>query len=107
MRRLVGWLGLLCVTLPSGVSVNDVHAAENWSPVVIPTGEYRAKIQSTPIPERPGRLLHVYGNAVRWIESTDQAPLTYRPIRRIVVGTDGIRQNAIPRRAPALARPRR
>ncbi|ELP30393.1 hypothetical protein RBSWK_05655 [Rhodopirellula baltica SWK14] len=65
-------------------------AAEDWSPVVVPTGEYRAQIQATPITERPGRLFHVYGNTVRWVDSAEQTPLTYRPLRRVVIGTDGV-----------------
>ncbi len=39
--------------------------ANDWSPVVIARGSYRAKLQSMPIEERPNRPLHVYGNAVR------------------------------------------
>ncbi|MEP0427439.1 hypothetical protein [Rhodopirellula bahusiensis] len=64
-------------------------AAEEWSAVVVPTGDYRAQIQATPITERPGRLFHVYGNTVRWVDSAEQTPLTYRPLRRVVIGTDG------------------
>ena len=40
-------------------------AEPGWSPVVIPTGEYRAKIKSLPIEQRPYRPLHFYGNSVR------------------------------------------
>lgn len=36
-----------------------------WSPVVIPTGEYREQIKSMPIEARPYRPLHFYGNTVR------------------------------------------
>lgn len=36
-----------------------------WSPVVIPTGDYREQIKSMPIEARPYRPLHFYGNTVR------------------------------------------
>lgn len=36
-----------------------------WSPVIIATGEYRQRIESTPIEQRPYRPLHFYGNTVR------------------------------------------
>lgn len=36
-----------------------------WSPIVIPTGEYREQIKSLPIEARPYRPLHFYGNTVR------------------------------------------
>lgn len=43
-----------------------VEAQEpGWSPVVIPTGDYREQIKSMPIEARPYRPLHFYGNSVR------------------------------------------
>ena len=36
-----------------------------WSPIVIPTGDYRAEVKSLPIEQRPYRPLHFYGNTVR------------------------------------------
>ena len=36
-----------------------------WSPVIIATGEYRQKLQATPIEYRPNRPFHFYGNTVR------------------------------------------
>ncbi len=62
-----------------------------WSPVVVPTGEYRAKIQAMPIEQRPGRLLHVYGNTIRYRRQQVAGTVTGRPVRRIVLGTDRIR----------------
>lgn len=93
MRSMSGsvlaWLAAVSIgTLVVGGSAKVT--AEDWSPVVVPTGEYRAQIQSTPITERPGRLFHVYGNTVRWVDSAEQIPLTYRPLRRVVIGTDGV-----------------
>ncbi len=37
----------------------------DWSPIVIPRGEYREYIKSMPIEERPYRPLHFYGNTIR------------------------------------------
>ena len=36
-----------------------------WSPVIIARGEYRERLQATPIEYRPYRPLHIYGNTVR------------------------------------------
>lgn len=36
-----------------------------WSPIVLPTGEYREQVKSLPIEQRPYRPLHFYGNTVR------------------------------------------
>jgi hypothetical protein len=36
-----------------------------WSPVILPTGQYRSEIKSMPIELRPYRPLHFYGNAIR------------------------------------------
>ncbi|KLU04341.1 putative signal peptide and transmembrane protein [Rhodopirellula islandica] len=93
MRSLSGSVLALLAAVSLGTSLASSPArivAEEWSPVVVPTGEYRAQIQATPIAERPGRLFHVYGNTVRWVESAEQTPLTYRPLRRVVIGTDGV-----------------
>jgi hypothetical protein len=45
--------------------VTVVAAEPGWSPIVIPTGEYREQIKSLPIEQRPYRPLHFYGNTVR------------------------------------------
>lgn len=37
----------------------------NWSPIVIPRGEYREYIKAMPIEDRPYRPLHFYGNTIR------------------------------------------
>ena len=60
-------------------------SAEGWSPVVIPTGDYRLRIKSLPISERPGRPMHVYGNTIRMLDriSRDQP---VRPLRHIFLG---------------------
>ncbi len=36
-----------------------------WSPRIIATGEFKEKIEATPIELRPNRPLHFYGNTVR------------------------------------------
>lgn len=36
-----------------------------WAPQIVARGEQRARLQSTPILERPYRPLHFYGNTVR------------------------------------------
>lgn len=40
-------------------------AEPGWSPIVLPTGEYREQIKSMPIEKRPYRPLHFYGNTIR------------------------------------------
>jgi hypothetical protein len=42
-----------------------VAAHPGWSPIILPTGQYRAEIKSMPIESRPYRPLHFYGNTVR------------------------------------------
>ncbi len=37
----------------------------DWSPIVIPRGEYRDHIKAMPIEDRPYRPLHFYGNTIR------------------------------------------
>ena len=55
---------VVCFTFVVGSG--PVGAAEpTWSPIVIPTGEYREQIKSMPIEQRPYRPLHFYGNTVR------------------------------------------
>lgn len=77
---------LLAVTNASG------EAPTGWSPVVLPTGEYRATIQAMPIVQRPGRPLHVYGNTVRYRHQRTTGLQTGRPVRRILLGTDTLRR---------------
>ncbi|MEO1617192.1 MAG: hypothetical protein AAFV88_15180 [Planctomycetota bacterium] len=62
----------------------------DWSPIVLPTGAYRQQIKALPIEQRPGRLLHVYGNTIRMIDQAERgAPV--RPFRQIVVGATRLR----------------
>ena len=59
-------LVLMAAMIVGSLASQTVSAAEpGWSPIVIPTGEYRAKIKSLPIEQRPYRPLHFYGNTVR------------------------------------------
>jgi hypothetical protein len=68
-------------TVAVGASPSD------WSPVVIPTGAYRAQIKSLPVQERPGRPLHVYGNTVRLMEQSRSANSPVRPLRQVFIGS--------------------
>jgi len=47
------------------VAGSVVAAEPGWSPIVIPTGQYREQIKSMPIEMRPYRPLHFYGNTIR------------------------------------------
>ncbi|MEM9646576.1 MAG: hypothetical protein AAF989_16410 [Planctomycetota bacterium] len=63
---------------------------EAWSRVLVPRGEYRDHIKAMPIEQRPGRLLHVYGNSVRYRQQASNGRAG-RPLRRIMIGTGQIR----------------
>jgi hypothetical protein len=53
-------------SLGSCLMIEQARSAEpGWSPIVIPTGEYREQIKSMPIEQRPYRPLHFYGNTIR------------------------------------------
>ncbi|PAY17551.1 hypothetical protein CKO51_21045 [Rhodopirellula sp. SM50] len=69
--------------------VADARAASptGWSPVIIATGEYRERIKSMPIHQRPGRPLHVYGNTVRLIKTSRVSAEPVRPMRQIFFGS--------------------
>ncbi len=55
-----------CVATGSCILTTDASSAEpGWSPIVLPTGEYREQIKSMPIELRPYRPLHFYGNTIR------------------------------------------
>ncbi|MCC9642227.1 hypothetical protein LOC71_08070 [Rhodopirellula sp. JC740] len=90
--------GLLSKSMLLSAAFVGMHAlgqsgsavAEEWSAVVLPTGAYRDQIQATPIEQRPGRLFHVYGNTVRMLDRSSEVPVTYRPFRRVVIGTDSL-----------------
>ena len=49
----------------SGLTLTNASADPGWSPVVIATGDYRARLQATPIQYLPNRPFHFYGNSVR------------------------------------------
>ena len=58
--------GLMILLFGLFGSVDPASAAEpGWSPIVLPTGQYRQRIKSMPIEQRPYRPLHFYGNTVR------------------------------------------
>ena len=58
---------ILCVlgivVLPT--SSKAISSETGWSRRIIATGEFKQKIESTPIELRPNRPLHFYGNTVR------------------------------------------
>ncbi|QDV69277.1 hypothetical protein Poly24_29920 [Rosistilla carotiformis] len=68
------------------VSLN-AESPTGWSPVILPTGAYRAQIQAMPIHERPGRPFHIYGNTIRLIHQSNRSQPPTRPLRQIVFGT--------------------
>lgn len=78
------WLVLIGLAL---IAVAPVSAEENWSPVIVPRGEYRETLQAIPIPDRPGRPLHVYGNTVRYVTAPPGSVCRQRPVRQILLGT--------------------
>lgn len=78
---------LLPLLLALALAAGEASASTGWSPIIIPTGAYRAQIQAQPIEQRPGRPLHVYGNTIRLIEHARQAGRVSRPLRQIFVGT--------------------
>ncbi|MCH1495913.1 MAG: hypothetical protein L7U72_11830 [Rubripirellula sp.] len=53
----------IAMTFPSGESIQASETG--WSARIIATGEFKEKIESTPIEMRPNRPLHFYGNTVR------------------------------------------
>lgn len=55
---------LSCLALLAASTVGTTVLAAN-NPGVIAFGDERARIQSTPIEQRPYRPLHFYGNTVR------------------------------------------
>jgi len=52
---------LIGITLSATASASET----GWSAKIIATGEFKEKIESTPIELRPNRPLHFYGNTVR------------------------------------------
>ncbi|TWT96572.1 hypothetical protein Pla100_30550 [Neorhodopirellula pilleata] len=88
MLRLLPFV-ILITSLITSLPGNDSAKAASptgWSPIIIPTGEYRAQIQAMPIHRRPGRPLHVYGNTIRMIEQAQTADAPVRPLRQILFG---------------------
>ena len=61
-----------------------------WDRRVLPTGDYRTSLRKTEIRQRPGRPFHVYGNTVRFIDQATASSVVYRPLRRIILGTDSL-----------------
>lgn len=64
LTRLSLLIALICGTFT--ITTGTVSSAETgWSPRIIATGDFKAKIESTPIELRPNRPLHFYGNTLR------------------------------------------
>ena len=91
MRPIVLAVVLIATT---GLSIADAGSPTGWSPVVLPTGDYREHIKSMPIESRPGRLLHVYGNTIRLIDNVNHGRQV-RPLRQIFLGTPQLRSERI------------
>jgi hypothetical protein len=53
------------IAIVASIATSSGASEPGWSPVVVPTGEYRDQIKSMPIELRPYRPLHFYGNTVR------------------------------------------
>ncbi|MEO1524856.1 MAG: hypothetical protein AAFX06_05440 [Planctomycetota bacterium] len=85
MRILFACLLVCAVAMSS-----EAKSPTGWSPIVLPTGAYRDCIKATPIEQRPGRLLHVYGNTVRMIDQFTTLRAA-KPIRQIFLGTTCLR----------------
>lgn len=76
---------LFGILVSSATVLRAASPSQEWSPVVVPTGEYRQQVKATPIENRPGRFLHVYGNTVRYRQQVSTGN-GGRPVRRIVIG---------------------
>ncbi|GAA5508671.1 hypothetical protein [Novipirellula caenicola] len=68
----------------------EAGSPTGWSPIILPTGTYRAQIKSMPIHQRPGRPLHVYGNTIRLMEQSKMTGGFHRPLRQILFGTNDL-----------------
>ncbi|MEL6108358.1 MAG: hypothetical protein AAFU85_20210 [Planctomycetota bacterium] len=79
--------GLLVFSMNAGAGA---QSPTGWSPIVLPTGTYRDCIKATPIEQRPGRLLHVYGNTVRMIDQYTTLRAA-KPLRQVFLGTTSLR----------------
>lgn len=81
----------------SGVFLPENSSAASptgWSPVVLPRGDYRQQIKAMPIEQRPGRLLHFYGNTIRMRDQAAGARVV-RPVRQIFLGTTQLRDERV------------
>ncbi|WP_372898654.1 hypothetical protein [Stieleria sp.] len=87
---------LLSTLLITSITPTSATSPTGWSPIILPTGEYRASIKSMPIEQRPGRLLHVYGNTVRLLDQSRRGTPA-RPMRQIFLGTTDLRTDVLGR----------
>ncbi|WP_419580596.1 hypothetical protein [Stieleria magnilauensis] len=87
---------LLSTLLITSITPTSATSPTGWSPIILPTGEYRASIKSMPIEQRPGRLLHVYGNTVRLLDQSRRG-MPARPMRQIFLGTTDLRTDVLGR----------
>ncbi len=85
---------LATLTLATAISfettTTQAASPTGWSPVILPTGNYRTQIKSIPIENRPGRPLHVYGNTIRLMDQAER-DAAVRPVRQIFFGTPELR----------------
>ncbi|MEM8669717.1 MAG: hypothetical protein AAGG48_19480 [Planctomycetota bacterium] len=80
-------IAVILVALLTPATSAIAQQSTGWSPVIVPRGEYGRKIRSMPIPERPGRPLHVYGNTIRWRHQRRHSNGWSRPMRSIFLGS--------------------
>ena len=83
---------LLLTLLIALAGQSKAGSPTGWSPIVLPSRQYRAQIKSMPITQRPGRLLHVYGNTIRMVDQARRGN-RIRPLRQILTGTDNLRSD--------------
>ncbi|QEF96768.1 hypothetical protein Mal15_07980 [Stieleria maiorica] len=77
---------LATILMIASAAFSQAASPTGWSPIILPTGDYRQQIKAMPIEQRPGRLLHVYGNTVRMLDQSSRGIAT-RPIQQIFLGT--------------------
>ena len=87
---------LACLIVALSASSVAAKSPTGWSPIILPTGAYRDCIKATPIEQRPGRLLHVYGNTVRMINQYTTLRAA-KPLRQIFLGTTCLRCELVSR----------
>lgn len=95
MRKINKQRALLVALTCIGVqtpATTQAASPTGWTSVVVPRGIERQRIQAMPITERPGRLLHIYGNSIRLLNQAPSRVGPPAPLRQIFFGTDRLRE---------------